>query len=398
MEKSYLFTSHAETTDGVTTYDRALTASQMRAMNKALIGSGVYADPATTLKVSATSGMTVSVAAGKAWVEGAYYELDEAMTFTVTTASGTNKRIDTLVLRFDDSDETRAVNLVLVTGTADAYAAPTAPVREGTTYDIVLAQITVAKGVTSITAADIKDTRFDNDLCGQVTGVLNQITTTGLFTQYQGQFETWFANIKNQLSTDAAGNLQAQIDVLNAQNKIYSTKPASPVAGDLYVPTDGYTEEEIYNGSAWIKRYPVNYPAYSAWRSSDTVKNGQQYDVVFNASDAADDNCSLSSGQVLISQAGSYLLDAGIFISDNAQVSDIWRIEITVLDNSTTALQKIVSNAPASAEAGCYMHTCGIATIPAGKKIKIAAVCAGSGGSFRVAGGSYKTYLRVQKL
>lgn len=33
-----------------------------------------------------------------------------------------------------------------------------------------------------------------------------------------------------------------------------------------------------------------------------------------------------------------------------------------------------------------------------GKKIKIAAVCAGSGGSFRVAGGSYKTYLRVQKL
>lgn len=235
MEKSYLFTSHAETTDGVTTYDRALTASQMRAMNKALIGSGVYANPATTLKVSATSGMTVSVAAGKAWVEGAYYELDEAMTFTVTTASGTNKRIDTLVLRFDDSDATRAINLVLVTGTADAYAAPTAPVREGTTYDIVLAQITVAKGVTSITAADIKDTRFDNDLCGQVTGVLNQITTTGLFTQYQGQFETWFANIKNQLSTDAAGNLQAQIDVLNAQNKIYSTKPASPKAGDIWI-------------------------------------------------------------------------------------------------------------------------------------------------------------------
>lgn len=395
MEKSYLFTSHATTTDGVTTYDRALTASQMRAMNKALIGSGVYADPATTLMVSATSGMVVSVAIGKAWVEGAYYELDEAVTFTVATASGTNKRIDTIVLRFDDSDATRAVNLVLVTGTADASASPTAPVREGTTYDLVLAQIEVGKGVTSITAADIKDTRFDNDLCGQVTGVLDQITTTGLFTQYQSQFETWFANIRNQLSTDAAGNLQNQISDLK---KLYTTKPESPVTGDLYVPADKYTEEEIYNGSAWIKRYPVNYPAYSAWRSSETVKSGQQYDVVFNASDAADDNCSLSSGQVLVSQAGSYLLDAGIFISDNAQVSDIWRIEITVLDNSTTALQKIVSNAPASEAAGCYMHACGIATIPAGKKIKIAAVCAGSGGSFRVAGGSYKTYLRVQKL
>lgn len=395
MEKSYLFTSHATTADGVTTYDRALTATQMRAMNKALIGSGVYADPATTLKVSAATGMTVSVAAGKAWVEGAYYENDAALTLTLSAASGTNKRIDTIVLRFDDSDSVRAVNLVCITGTANASAQAPEPVREGTTYDLVLAQIEVGKGVTSITASDITDTRFNNDLCGQVTGVLDQIETTGLFTQYQSRFDTWFSGVKDTLSTDAAGNLQNQISDLK---KLYTTKPESPVTGDLYVLADKYTEEEIYNGSAWIKRYPVNYPAYSAWQSSETVKSGQQYDVVFNASDAADDNCSLSSGQVLVSQAGSYLLDAGIFISDNAQVSDIWRIEITVLDNSTTALQKIVSNAPASEAAGCYMHACGIATIPAGKKIKIAAVCAGSGGSFRVAGGSYKTYLRVQKL
>ena len=397
MEKSYLFTSHAETTDGVTTYDRALTASQMRAMNKALIGSGVYADPATTLKVSAATGMTVSVAAGKAWVEGAYYENDAALTLTLSTASGTNKRIDTIVLRFDDSDSVRAVNLVCITGTADASAQVPEPVREGTTYDLVLAQIEVGKGVTSITASDITDTRFNNDLCGQVTGVLDQIETTGLFTQYQSRFDTWFSGVKDTLSTDAAGNLQNQISDLK---KLYTKKPESPVTGDLYVPADKYTEEEIYNGSAWIKRYPVNYPAYSAWLSSDRVNPGQQYDVVFNASDVADDNCSLSSGQVLISQAGSYLLDAGIFISDNAQASDSWRIEITVLDNSTTALQKIISNAPASASVvtGCYMHTCGIATIPAGKKIKISAVCPGSREVFRVAGGSYKTYLRVQKL
>ena len=302
MEKSYLFTSHAETTDGVTTYDRALTASQMRAMNKALIGSGVYADPATTLKVSATSGMTVSVAAGKAWVEGAYYELDEAMTFTVTTASGTNKRIDTLVLRFDDSDATRAVNLVLVTGTADASAAPTAPVREGTTYDIVLAQITVAKGVTSITAADIKDTRFDNDLCGQVTGVLNQITTTGLFTQYQGQFETWFANIKNQLSTDAAGNLQVQIDVLqtalDSANTALTNYKAEVTAAQAL-------REQIINArldSDRVYKFDhFNIPFNTAW------KNGLK---------STDWGALNSDGSVTFKKAGWYFCAMNIHCSD----------------------------------------------------------------------------------
>ena len=321
MEKSYLFTSHAETTDGVTTYDRALTASQMRAMNKALIGSGVYADPATTLKVSATSGMTVSVAAGKAWVEGAYYELDEAMTFTVTTASGTNKRIDTIVLRFDDSDSVRAVNLVCITGTANASAQVPEPVREGTTYDLVLAQITVAKGVTSITAADIKDTRFDNDLCGQVTGVLNQITTTGLFTQYQGQFETWFANIKNQLSTDAAGNL---LNLINSLTETVTTLSGTVSSNQNVINADNTVKSQLFGvklvGDAVYTKEKDILPFAVAATSIGGVKD----------TDYAHLN---SNGQVKILKKGIYQVDflchSIAMVANNVLHVGIWKNKTT---------------------------------------------------------------------
>lgn len=89
------------------------------------------------------------------------------------------------------------------------------------------------------------------------------------------------------------------------------------------------------------------------------------------------------------------LSSAGIAFENLQLVDGIWQLECT---GDVEPRVLAVLDAPASEAAGCYMHTCGIATIPAGKKIKIAAVCAGSGGSFRVAGGSYKTYLRVQKL
>lgn len=331
MEKSYLFTSHATTADGVTTYDRALTATQMRAMNKALIGSGVYADPATTLKVSAATGMTVSVAAGKAWVEGAYYENDAALTLTLSTASGTNKRIDTIVLRFDDSDSVRAVNLVCITGTANASAQVPKPVREGTTYDLVLAQITVAKGVTSITAADIKDTRFDNDLCGQVTGVLDQITTTGLFTQYQSQFETWFANIRNQLSTDAAGNL---LNLINSLTETVTTLSGTVSSNQKVINADNTVKSQLFgvklDGDAVYTKGKDIIPFAVAATSIGGVKD----------TDYAHLN---SNGQVKILKKGIYQVDflvhCSAMVANNVLHVGIWK-------NKTTTPVLVADNYP----------------------------------------------------
>ena len=78
----------------------------------------------------------------------------------------------------------------------------------------MLATITVPAGSTEITNSMIKDMRFDDSVCGIVSGVIDQIDTTQLFKQYDSQFDSWFTTIKGTLSGDVAGNLGNQISTL----------------------------------------------------------------------------------------------------------------------------------------------------------------------------------------
>lgn len=177
------------------------------------------------LQVSASSGLTVSVSSGYANINGKVRFFDTATSITLSAASATNPRIDTIVVERNDTN--REITLKAVTGAYSGNSpVPTAPVRSGGVYQLVLAQITVAAGVTSITAANIKDTRMDSTLCGYVTGTVKELDFDQLTAQWTAYleeyeedqldaFETWFANMQGQLSEDAAGNLQNEIDAIN---------------------------------------------------------------------------------------------------------------------------------------------------------------------------------------
>lgn len=115
---------------------------------------------------SGTPGMSVSVAAGWAWVlgttsatQGMYQTYnDGAVTLTVTTANPTLARIDRVCLTVRDAAYAGASNdviLQVVAGTA--AASPTAPATP--TSSLSLATISVAAGATSILNANITDTR-----------------------------------------------------------------------------------------------------------------------------------------------------------------------------------------------------------------------------------------------
>lgn len=115
---------------------------------------------------SATPGMSVSVAAGWAWIlgttsstQGTYSVYnDAAVTLTVSTADATNPRIDKVCVSIRDSAYAGSSNdviLQVVTGTP--AASPTAPATPASS--MVLATIAVAAGVTSIVNANITDAR-----------------------------------------------------------------------------------------------------------------------------------------------------------------------------------------------------------------------------------------------
>jgi hypothetical protein len=115
MEKSGFFNS----SDG----DRVYDATDFAAYFGSLVSNGIFYKTATNLQVSPGMGLAVSVAAGSAWINGYRYENTDALNMPLTTAHGSNPRIDRIVVRL--SQISRNIQLAVVTGTP--AATPVAP-------------------------------------------------------------------------------------------------------------------------------------------------------------------------------------------------------------------------------------------------------------------------------
>jgi hypothetical protein len=133
-----------------------------------LVGTEGVGAGATEMLVtqSGTPAMTVSVAAGWAWVHGTtsatqgIYSTynDAATTLTVTAANPTNPRIDKVCVTVRDAAYAGSSNDVILQVVAGTPAAsPSAPATPASS--LVLATISVAAGATTITNANITDTR-----------------------------------------------------------------------------------------------------------------------------------------------------------------------------------------------------------------------------------------------
>lgn len=169
--------------------------------------SGVYSAD-EDFAVTANGGLTVTVSAGQAWVRPARFRgrsiiLEQPETVTLTAADAVRSRIDRLVLRYDAA--ARKTRLQVLEGTPDS-ASPTAPeiTRTALVYDLCLADIRRPAGSTVITAADITDTRADEDVCGVMRDGVTSIPTAQLQAQALAMM--------TQLSTE----LHTKLDALDA--------------------------------------------------------------------------------------------------------------------------------------------------------------------------------------
>lgn len=169
--------------------------------------SGVYSAD-EDFAVTANGDLTVTVSAGQAWVRPARFRgrsiiMEQPETVTLTAADAVRSRIDRLVLRYDAA--ARKTSLTVLTGTPDS-ASPTAPeiTRTALVYDLCLADIRRPAGSTVITAADITDTRADEDVCGVMRDGVKGIPTAQLQAQALAMM--------TQLSTE----LHAKLDALDA--------------------------------------------------------------------------------------------------------------------------------------------------------------------------------------
>ena len=201
--------------NGTIDYDRASSSAQLRGLIKSMITNGVNMTESTNLQVIANgTNNTLTVKAGYVIIEGAIKHFENDVTVTLPTADMNNSRIDTVVARLNLNESVRDIVIDVVSGTASAT--PTEPTLTRTTnvYEVGLANILVGVGVSVISQSEVTDTRLLNSRCGLATSI-GKIDTETLFTQLTTDFNAWFDNIKGQLSEDAAGNLQLQINAIN---------------------------------------------------------------------------------------------------------------------------------------------------------------------------------------
>ena len=182
-------------------YDRVYLAETFAAYFASFIGNGVYYGSLEELEVldQDTPDMTVQVLSGQGWINGYWYRNTSAYNLTISAADGTLNRIDRIILRWDH--EARDMYLMVLRGTASLN--PTAPdiTRDSDYYDLVLANITVAAGVTTITQSAIEDVRANSTVCGWVTGVVEQIDLTDLYIQWSTFFNEFKEDYAEAFST-----------------------------------------------------------------------------------------------------------------------------------------------------------------------------------------------------
>lgn len=199
--------------------DRMYDADDISSFFYKLISNGVFVNPATSLKVSASSGMTVSIAAGYGMINAKYINNDSPAYLTLDSADPTNPRKDRIVLGLNYAN--RNITLYVKKGTA--AATPTAPSltrTAGVLWELSLATITVSAGATAITDANIHDDRADTSLCGYVTGMIQQIDSTDLFSQFTAAFYAWFNNLTESLTVNVSAQCFTETYTTVAANTI----------------------------------------------------------------------------------------------------------------------------------------------------------------------------------
>lgn len=199
MEKSSFFNSVSG--------DRIYKAEEWAEYFSSFIGNGVFPVPSNNLQVLSGSGMSVTVKAGKAWINGYFYYNTGDLTLTLPTADGVLSRIDRIVVRWDLTQ--RLISVAVKSSTPSTSPSAPSLQRDADAYELCLADVLVGAGVTAISQANITDRRLNPSLCGVVAGVVDQIDTEA----FNAQLEAWFTDYKAQ-SLEEFNNLVSYMDSL----------------------------------------------------------------------------------------------------------------------------------------------------------------------------------------
>ena len=202
-------------------YDRVYLAETFAAYFASFIGNGVFGKSMQQLEVVAYTSavMKVDVLSGQGWINGYWYRNTDNYTLDLSVADGVLSRVDLVVLRWSNSE--RNMYLTVIEGTPSANPAVPQIRRDADFYDLELAQINVGAGVVGITQSNITDMRMNTNVCGFVTGLIEQVDTTDLWNQFQDYFSKFKSTNEKDYNDWTAYQKQAYLDYIAAAEAAY---------------------------------------------------------------------------------------------------------------------------------------------------------------------------------
>lgn len=284
MAVTYGFFNAIKQEDG--TYDRVYNADQMSEQFEGLISDGVYESVGDAMIVEASSGMQVQVKSGRMMIDSKWVKNDAAELLTINAAHVTLNRYTAVVVRLD----LQARTIAITTKDGDNATTPVKPSLEDsqTVKEMCLAYVYVGRGVTEITQADIEDTRADTNVCGWVTGIVQQVNTAELFLQWQtayerqmAQMQDWQERKQTQFDdwlTTLTDKLEVNTYIKEYQNTETVTTSGTEVSVTVNVGIPDYDPESDIlfvnmNGIVLVKGTDYEVEGTGA-RAGITLKNG----------------------------------------------------------------------------------------------------------------------------
>lgn len=178
--------------------DREYSALDIREPYRSVFSNGVKPNDngelGDDLQIQLVSGMQIRVAAGRGIFGGAFFWNKSAYNITLDTA-GSSNRFDCVIVQNDDTENVR--NTTIYVKSLDHIPTVTDLKRQGDDInEYCLGYVFIPALSTSILGSNVVDTRLDQNLCGVITGVFNQVDGAALNKQFEDAFYEWFGDIK----------------------------------------------------------------------------------------------------------------------------------------------------------------------------------------------------------
>lgn len=147
--------------------------------------SGIYAAD-DCFDLSITADRTVTIGPGLAWVRNTRFAGKsicnrEVLALAIPMADSSKPRTDRIVLRYDKAENKS--ELVVKTGTPGSAAAAPDVVQTELVYELGLYTVLVAAGSTVVKAADVTDTRLNEQVCGLMRDGVTGLPTAQIARQ-----------------------------------------------------------------------------------------------------------------------------------------------------------------------------------------------------------------------